>query len=277
MTKTNVSEFRSADNYNEQYIRPIMNQIYQIMGWRVLERVDDERQYRGADVILQVPVGRGISYVLTMDEKLDSQRLLNADYFKEESEDKAFTFCQELHMLNQAGQWQNGWFHPSTRQKALNQCYVYIWVRGEKDTPRFDDKSGLFTRLSEIEICVVKHDDLVEFLEKDPKFHYNAEFLNDFIAKIKAHVANAPNKKHPLNLPEWRFDGAHPCYSGQLDEKPINLIVTKKRLRDISLCSFAFRLKGAGGKEEIVTYRRTKWAKHKNDIKEFRPITEFVA
>ena len=67
----NTSEFRSADIYNEKYIQPVMDKIYNLMGWRVVERVDDNlRQYRGADVILEIPSDTGTPVVLTMDEKL---------------------------------------------------------------------------------------------------------------------------------------------------------------------------------------------------------------
>ena len=30
----NTSEFRSADIYNEKYIQPVIDKIYNLMGWR---------------------------------------------------------------------------------------------------------------------------------------------------------------------------------------------------------------------------------------------------
>ena len=176
MAKINTSEFRAADVYNEKYIQPVMDKIYNLLGWTVMERVDDERQYRGADVILKVPVSDSFSFLLTMDEKLDSKRRLNSNFFhfKEPKKDRdaTSTFCQELHMYNQAKQWQNGWFHPAIHAKALNQYYVYVWINGEKDTD-FDNKYGKEAQQKRME----------EFLKEQEKAQKEAEEANK--AKIE--------------------------------------------------------------------------------------------
>lgn len=257
----NTSEFRSTDIYNEKYIQPVMDKIYNLMGWRVVERVDDNlRQYRGADVILEIPSDTGTPVVLTMDEKLDSKRRLNSDFFhfKEDDEhkDKASTFCQELHMCNQAKHWQNGWFHPAVHAQALNQYYVYIWINGEKDT-EFTNKRGKLQKLTEIEVSVVSHDALVKRLEEDPNFQYTAGAMDALIQKIKDNVIDW-NKDERFNRAGFAFQDFYPYYSGYLKERPINLIVKKKTIRDVSVCSYAFKLSGEGGNEEITSYRRTK-------------------
>ena len=261
MAKTNTSEFRAADIYNEKYVQPVLDKIYQLFGWTVMERVEDNlRQYRGADVVLKVPVSKDVSYVLTMDEKLDSKRRLNSSFFhyKEdfENRDKASTFCQELHMYNQAEQWQNGWFHPSVRTKALNQYYVYIWINGEKDTD-FTNKHGKLQQLTEIEVAVVNHADLVARLEKDPKFKYTAEAMDTLIQRIKENITDWDKDKR-FNDVDFAYQETYPYFSGLLKEKPINLIVSKKILRDISICAYAFKLTGKNGEEEITAFRRTK-------------------
>ena len=207
----NTSEFRSADIYNEKYIQPVMDKIYNLMGWRVVERVDDNlRQYRGADVILAIPSDTGTPVVLTMDEKLDSKRRLNSDFFhfKEDAEhkDKASTFCQELHMCNQAKHWQNGWFHPAVHAQALNQYYVYIWINGEKDT-EFTNKRGKLQKLTEIEVSVVSHDALVKRLEEDPNFQYTAGAMDALIQKIKDNVTDW-NKDERFNRAGFAFQRA---------------------------------------------------------------------
>ena len=281
MAKINTSEFRAADVYNEKYIQPVMNKIYNLLGWTVVERVEDERQYRGADVILKVPVSDSFSFLLTMDEKLDSKRRLNSNFFhfKEPKKDRdaTSTFCQELHMYNQAKQWQNGWFHPSIHAKALNQYYVYVWINGEKDT-EFDNKHGRLERLSEIEIAVVSHESLVERLAQDPKFDYTPEGMDKLIADIKEHVYDW-NKDKRFNSPEYAYNEAYPYYSGFLKERPINLIVPKKVLRDVSICAYAFKLTGKNGNEEITSYRRTKPLPNKEGVKKeqiyFSSVSKF--
>ena len=46
------SPYREADEFNERYMQPIMDQVYGLLGYKT-ERVEDkERQIRGADVIL---------------------------------------------------------------------------------------------------------------------------------------------------------------------------------------------------------------------------------
>lgn len=261
MAKKNTSEFRSADIYNEKYVQPVMDKIYELLGWSVVERVNDlDRQKRGADVILRIPNISGETVVLTMDEKLDSKRRLNADFFqfKEpiENRDKASTFCQELHMLNQGGHWQNGWFHPSVHANALNQYFVYIWINGEKDTD-FTNKRGKLQKLTEIEVSVVSHSDLVERLQQDPSFEYTPAAMDALIKKIKDNVVDM-NKDQRFNDNGFKYQETYPYYSGFLAEKPINLIVGKKVLRDISVCSYAFRLTGDNGNEELASFRRTK-------------------
>lgn len=262
MTYTNTSEFRAADIYNEKYVQPVMDKIYQLLGWTVMERVDDNlRQYRGADVVLRVPVDGGLSYVLTMDEKLDSKRRLNSNFFHfkekyKEDRDATSTFCQELHMYNQTKKWQNGWFHPAVHAAALNQYYVYIWINGEKDT-EFSNKHGKLEKLTEIEVAVVGHDALVERLSQDPKFQYTPEAMDALIAKIKHDVIDW-NTDQKFNSPDYAYQEAYLYYSGYLKERPINLIVPKKVLRDVSVCSYAFKLTGENGDEEITSYRRTK-------------------
>ena len=257
----NTSEFRNADIYNEKYVQPVMDKIYQLMGWRIVERVEDNmRQYKGADVVLEIPTASGSPIVLTMDEKLDSKRRLNSDFFqfKEDfdNRDKASTFCQELHMCNQAKHWQNGWFHPAVHAKALNQYYVYIWINGEKDTD-FTNKRGKLQKLTEIEVAVVSHDELVQRLEEDPEFEYTAEAMDALIQKIKDNVADW-NKDERFNREGFAFQEFYPYYSGYLKERPINLIIKKKTIRDVAACAYAFKLSGENGEEEITSFRRTK-------------------
>lgn len=159
-------------------------------------------------------------------------------------------------MYNQAKQWQNGWFHPAIHAKALNQYYVYVWINGEKDTD-FDNKYGKLERLTEIEVAVVNHDSLVERLSQDPTFDYTPEGMDKLIANIKENVYDW-NKDKRFNSPEYAYQEAYPYYSGFLKERPINLIVPKKVLRDVSICAYAFKLTGKNGDEEITSYRRTK-------------------
>lgn len=283
MAKINTSEFRTADIYNEKYVQPVMDKIYSLLGWTVMERVEDNlRQYRGADVVLKVPVGNGVSFILTMDEKLDSKRRLNSNFFHykeiKENRDKASTFCQELHMYNQAKQWQNGWFHPEVHAKALNQYYVYIWINGEKDTA-FTNKHGRLEKLTEVEIAVVSHEALVERLCKDPKFEYTAEAMDALIARIKDNVYDWEDDIR-FNSPDFAYDETYPYYSGKLKERPINLIIRKKILREISVCAYAFKLTGSKGTEEVTSYRRTKpMPNDKGEMKEqiyFSSISKFT-
>lgn len=262
MSYQKKSPYREADEFNEKYMQPIMDQIYGYLGFKP-ERVEDkERQIRGADVILNSRNGS-----IIVDEKCDNTRQLyvyGSDWTPRGMPfDSACTFAMELSRRYRDGRVADGWFHPSERARALNSHFAFIWTNHVKD--KVDAKGnytrdGKLTRISQVEICLISYENIKKIVEShSPNFSYDDEVANVY-SGIKGHEDETV-----------RFEShgdTKMVYSGKLFEKPVNCVVKKKVLRENADMAFAFNFEGENGKEKATSVRRLHFdAKH--------PKTEF--
>lgn len=244
------SPYREADEFNERYMQPIMDQIYGLLGFGV-ERVEDkERQIRGADVILT-----GRNGEMIVDEKCDNTRQLyvyDTDKIPYGGKfDTACTFAMELSRRYRDGRVANGWFHPSEREKALNQYFSFIWTNHVKDKMNAKGeytRDGKLTQISQVEVCIIHYDDIKKIVESHSEnFSYDEEIK-------RVYDATVGNEDGLVRLDS--HGNTRMVYSGFLVEKPVNCVVSKKALRENATMSFAFNFEGDHGNEKVVSVRR---------------------
>ena len=244
------SPYREADEFNERYMQPIMDQVYGLLGYKT-ERVEDkERQIRGADVILTNANGQ-----IIVDEKCDNTRQLyvyDTDMVpRGGSFDSACTFAMEMSRRFRDGRIANGWIHPSERARALNGHFAFIWTNHVKD--KVDAKGnytrdGKLTQISQVEVCIIGYDAIRRIIEN----HSDNFSYDDEIAKVYEGVKGRENEL-------VRFDShgdTRMVYSGFLFEKPINCVISKKALRANADMAYAFNFEGDHGNEKAVSVRR---------------------
>ncbi len=236
---------RQADEFNEAYLRPILDQIYDHLGYKVVRYSDKNLQYRGLDATLKKD---GVS--IKVDEKFDTTRTLHIyDHDMGPERDTATTFCMELNRLQRNGVRANGWFHPEVREDALNTHYIFGWSNNDKDTPA---RNGKLTKVKQIEVCLISHDAIVNIIENA----YNGSV--DYDGIIKAALTQARGQEDEQVSLE-RVGDTHVVYSGKLKEKPVNIIIKKSALRQAAEWSWAFNCEGEGGNEIITESRKMRF------------------
>ena len=267
MATVNRSEYREADEYNEAYMKPILEQIYNLCGFDVRYVNDKRLQCRGEDVLL---THRKTGQTFVVDEKCDTNRQLNANLHipTYEPRDSATTFALELSAVNQDGVRRPGWFHPESRKNALNTHFALVWINCEKDKPT---RAGKIQRVKQVEFCLISYDALKSLVESDANFSYDT-VISDTLQKIQG-------KENEKVRFQSQSNNMYVFYSGQLKEKPINYIIPKDVIRDNALMGFAFNLEGENGTERLSSVRRTHFTKKhssKQYKRDFVPIANYI-
>ena len=268
MATVNRSEYREADEYNEAYMKPILEQIYNLCGFDVRYVNDKRLQCRGEDVLL---THKKTGEMLIVDEKCDTNRQLNANLHipSYEPRDGTTTFALELSGINQDGVRRNGWFHPENRKNALNTHFAFIWINCIKDKQA---RGGKIQKVKQVEVCLISYAALKSLVESDKNFSYD-KLISNTLDYIKG------REDENIRFEPQNSENMYVFYSGKLKEKPINYIVPKNVLREHAYMGFAFNLEGENGKERLVSVRRTHFTK-KHSSKQFKrdfvPISNYI-
>ena len=170
---------------------------------------DAENQYCGIDSIFKY---NDTEYIC--DEK-SAIRYINRNLQ---------TFSLELAFINRGGEVSDGWY---VNDNEKNNCYLFVWI----DKANVNEKNLLNSMddLESVEIALVRKDRIQEYLDS---LGWTKKNLKKKCEKIMKY------DYEPLRCfeqPEVRF-----TYSLKLVEKPVNILIQRKKLTEISDFTFYF-------------------------------------
>lgn len=126
------------------------------------------------------------------------------------------TFSFELSFINKRGLRQDGWLIDS---KKINNSFLLIWINKSKKNfiTELDD-------LQEIEIMLIRKIDILNFL-------FNCNINIEKIIEIDDEIRD----KKIVNYGNLYTNGYKFVYSEKFIEEPINLLISRNKLREISI------------------------------------------
>jgi hypothetical protein len=260
------NHYRNICKYNEEYMQPILDNLYRMLDIHTERVYDVNRQTRGADVIF-----KNGDEVMVLDEKVSTSKPLyvpNGIDPQELAKASRDSYGMELSSLDRKDERKPGWFHPAERDKALNTGYIIVWGNADKEMMEGPDE-GKLRKVSQLEICVVPYDKLLAVVDKA----LAGQTVDEKVAEICARVerAGAQDEKRIFSDCPLASKGVRFSYSGQLKGKPINCMIPKDMLREMSFINYAFNLGGELGREGFDEFKNLK--DDRPDGK-FRPIKE---
>ena len=220
---------------DKYYYRVILNDDDRI------ERIsgEDKRNINGSDIVVTRYPGTHKEYSMNLDEKAQLYYINHP----------LPTFALEILFINTYGNLQEGWFIDDTKNTT---DYLFIWPRSNKeiDTKRGKkegNKQGNPKTLNQLSIkdidfieCMrVNKKKLQEYIQK--KTGISIKDLKKKASELKNTVdSELKNKINPANKMELFTDKTisnrnnYFCYSYNLKEKPVNMVVDKKILMMLS-------------------------------------------
>lgn len=260
------AHYRTICKYNEEYMQPILDNLYRMLDIHTERVYDVGRQTRGADVIF-----RNGDEMMALDEKVSTSKPLYVPNGKDPEELAKATrdsYGMELSTLNKKDERVHGWFHPAERSKALNSGYIIVWANADKNEEEGPDQ-GKLRKINQLEICVVPYDKLLAIVDRALAGKHIDDKVEEICEKVER--LGVQNEKRVFNDCPLASRGVRFSYSGQIKGKPINCMIPKDMLREISFINYAFNLNGELGREGIDEFRNLK--DDREDGK-FRPIRE---
>lgn len=272
-----ISTKRERNVKEEEYIQPILTQLYKLLGYQVKRITKTEDQLRGADIQLSK---QGVTIIA--DEKGDfGERQLYIGQTNDSEDDfgnkdSEITFCQEKSFLYQ-GENQpivriNGWNHEEARARALNSHYIFVWMYKERD-PETEE----LTRVRLMEVMLISCDAIDEIIHNAWK-RDGLEYPGDkaFIEAVLKKIKDKGWENQDITNVEYH-PGVKVCYLGaSYEEKPINFNVYKAYLRKYAVWDYACVCRGETGKEKIVALRQLGRNVPDEEYKAgFIPVAEF--
>lgn len=125
------------------------------------------------------------------------------------------TFSLELSFINRKGNLSNGWLVDDNKK---NDSYLFCWI-----DKSIKDKFTSYEDLLDVEISLVKKNRIIEYLSE---IGWSLEKLNEKSKRIRS---NRDEYCGDINS-----DGIKFSKSFQLYEKPINILIKRKKLAEIS-------------------------------------------
>lgn len=166
------------------------------------KRIDEKmEQFKGIDVLFNKD---GISYIC--DEKA-AIRYVNKNLN---------TFAMELSFIDRGNMLHRGWL---LDENKINNSFLFVWVdKARKDILQSKDD------IVELEYCLVNKEDILDYLNS---LGWSQERL------IQKSTLIRENKFE--NLGDIAKNGCKFSYSPELFEKPVNILIPRSKLREISV------------------------------------------
>jgi len=195
------SELRKEDVRRSNVISDFLDKHFYAVHTTQFERVNDtERQVQGIDTIFTF---QGHEY--TCDEKA-SVRYINKNLR---------TFSFELSFLRKSGETTDGWL---LSEKDINNSFLLCWIdRAKSDTPQ--DESDIL----EMEIALVRREAILAYLQH---FGWDKRKLLRKARRIR--------EQYHENLGSIETNGCKFVFSDKLVEKPVNVLISRDTLLEIS-------------------------------------------
>lgn len=195
------SDLRSRDNFVEKELAKYLDKsLYKLTNFfSSTNRIDNEKmQYRGVDIILSIP-----SLNLT-NIKVDEKAMLGKDYIGKPKN----SFILELSFENGADNNQYGWF---LNNEIDTDYYLFIWIDQAKCINWIKEKD-----FETIDFCFVSRKKIKEYLN-------NKNYSEETLIKINNQIRKDGRVDKSFN----RHNEFFFCFSKDLKEKPINIVMKK--------------------------------------------------
>lgn len=257
---------RSVCKYNEEYTQPLLDNIYRMLNIHTERVYDISRQTKGADVIFR----KGPEF-MALDEKVSTSKQLyipNGRDYVEQSRRSRDAYGMELSYRNRRNDITKGWFHPDERSKAINSGYVITWINSEKEERDCADY-GKLRKINQIEICVVPYDKLREIVNKA----LDGKTIDEKVSEIYEDIEKTDSiDKHRIYQSSLSDRGVRFSYSGNINGQPINCIIPKEILRELSFINYGFNLTGELGHERPIEFINLKDETNQGRFKPMREL-----
>lgn len=196
----NKSQLRKTDEILSNVISDFLDTNFYKNTTNFNRIFDKERQIIGVDTIFTL---NDVEYVC--DEKAAVQYINK--YLK--------TFALELSFFNRGNIEMDGWLLNDTN---VNNSYLFCWIDKAKT-----NKPTSITDILDIEIALVKKENIYDYLTK---IGWNKDNLLAKTQKIRINESEY--------LGDLYDDGCRFCKSFQLVERPINILLKRDTLIDLS-------------------------------------------
>ena len=202
------NEQRKLDNRIEQNISNFLDEnFWSKFKYGFVRQTDKKLQFSGIDITL---LGKN-NLSINFDLKAKIYGVLNSIL-----QYPSF----EISFVNRANQIQPGWFC----QKLSTDYYGYIGVYTVNDTNDVNDLSS-YTAISACDVLWCKKQEVIDFVKQTTSLN---DLYNDAKELRKESKLNGvqKNRKRYENANFWL------TYSGQLFEKPVNLVMPRNTLEN---------------------------------------------
>ena len=202
----NQSTFRKRDmNVEREMANFLDNHLYCSPLFTYKQRTNDiESQLKGSDIIISVPT-KSIDNAI-VDEKAQTQYINRP----------LPTFAFELSFVTANNHVAEGWLTSSDKN---TDYYLLQWIH--KSTENWN---VVESDIKELEYALIKRSDILHYMEDH---NYGIEQLREKCNLIRQNDTHGACDKGSNDF--WFF------YSPQLFEKPINIVIRKKVLIDMSV------------------------------------------
>lgn len=202
------SKLRKEDEKCSDIISSVLNNEFYV-NTKDFERVyDSERQFKGIDTIFKL---NGKTYIC--DEKA-AIRYVNK---------QLKTFSLELFFINRRNQLTLGWL---LDDEKINNSFLFIWIDKADNDILQSEKD-----VKEIEIALVSKEKILDFLNK------LGWDKNSLLKKCQKIINNRDEYLGNLYTDKCKFS-----FSKKLYEKPINILISRNDLKNMSDYTVKFTL-----------------------------------
>lgn len=205
------SKLRKNDEKGSRIVSDFLD-IYFFKDKDKFERIYNKKeQVEGIDVKFEMD-----NFYYLCDEKAAVQ-YINREY-------PLTTFSMELSFIDRGDNLHDGWLIDKNK---TNNSFLFIWIDKAKNThlKSVDD-------IQEMEISLVKKDKIIEYLDK---IGWNCDKL------IKKSIKMRDNPNEYKGKVEK--DGCKFVYTDFLVEKPVNVLISRKKLMELSDLNIIFKNK----------------------------------
>lgn len=211
----NISESNIArDRRVEQEIAKFLdNSLYKSVLFTEIERVNDRgRQLEGIDLFISSP-SLNLNKSPADEKSQSSLTYLNKPIP---------TFVLELSSLNKDRKEVIGWFLDKTKK---TEYYIFVWL---EKTRKIEDLTE--DDIEEVYYCIVSRETLLSYFED---LSLSLEELTNRTSEIREKFKDS-NERTSIDKDKYG-NKFYFFYSGQLHEKPINIVIRKEVLIDLAI------------------------------------------
>lgn len=167
------------------------------------------------------------------------------------------TFAQEVSYINARGELRPGWFVDDGKRTDV---YAFCWIPEVRDGMKYERGANYYRiqSLSDIEIlevAMVKKSAIDENLCD----RFSLPVRGDNAAALREYLLDQANLMRRRGMPWHQIGGLRMCFSRQLKEQPINLLLPKADLREMAFHAYRLSKTSSYDSESRFEWRIVDW------------------